>query len=94
MFKITKMTFNMNINSKSNNKEMKVTLDDDYNDVFRRVISCPNSHMFCIVFISYNRNRTHSLPSLGHVSFLQRGSVKPIGISPSRAPCCAANSTQ
>ena len=43
MFKITKMTFNMNINSKSNNKEMKVTLDDDYNDVFRRVISCPYS---------------------------------------------------
>ena len=43
MFNITKMTFNMNINNKSNNKEMKVTLDDDYNDVFRRVISCPYS---------------------------------------------------
>ena len=41
MFKITKMPLNMNINRKSNNKEMKVTLDDDYNDVFRRVISCP-----------------------------------------------------
>ena len=41
MFNITRMTFNMNINNKSNNKEMKVTLDDDYNDVFRRVISCP-----------------------------------------------------
>ena len=43
MFNITKMTFNMNINNKSNNKEMKVTLDDDYNDVFPRVISCPYS---------------------------------------------------